>query len=76
VPAHWCDAHHIVHWVDGGPTTVVNAALLCGRHHEIVHRDRLIAQVLDPPADPTVRAVRWDCSPGSYDRAIGRFRAA
>ncbi len=76
VPAHWCDAHHIVHWIDGGTTTVVNAALLCSRHHQIVHRDRLTAHVLDPPPDPTTRAVQWDCSPGSYDRAIGRFRAA
>ena len=76
VPAHWCDAHHIVHWIDGGTTTVLNAALLCSRHHQIVHRDRLTAHVLDPPPDPTTRAVRWDCTPGSYDRAIGRLRAA
>ena len=76
VPAHWCEAHHIVHWIDGGTTTVLNAALLCSRHHQIVHRDRLTAHVLDPPPDPTTRAVRWDCSPGSYDRAIGRLRAA
>ena len=26
-----CDAHHIVHWVDGGPTSLDNLALLCGR---------------------------------------------
>lgn len=76
VPAHWCDAHHIVHWADGGKTGLDNAALLCGRHHEIVHRDRLIAHVLDPPGDQAERAVRWDCSPGSYDRALPHHRAA
>jgi hypothetical protein len=32
-PAQWCDAHHLTHWADGGPTSLENAALLCGRHH-------------------------------------------
>jgi len=31
-------AHHIVHWIHGGPTCVANLALLCGRHHRAVHR--------------------------------------
>ncbi len=42
-PAHWCDAHHVVHWVDGGPTDLDNAALLCGFHHTLVHQRRLTA---------------------------------
>ncbi len=37
VPAQWCDAHHLVHWADGGPSDLDNAALLCGRHHTVVH---------------------------------------
>jgi hypothetical protein len=37
-PPMWADAHHIVHWVDGGPTALTNAALLCGRHHTIAHQ--------------------------------------
>jgi hypothetical protein len=36
-PPGWCDAHHIQHWADGGPTHVDNGALLCGRHHDRVH---------------------------------------
>lgn len=36
-PPGWCDAHHIVHWANGGPTSVANGALLCGRHHDRVH---------------------------------------
>ena len=32
-----CDAHHIVHWVDGGGTGLDNLALLCRRHHTIIH---------------------------------------
>jgi hypothetical protein len=59
-PGTWCDAHHVRHWIDGGPTDLDNAALLCGRHHTIVHRDRLAATV--GPA-----GVCWDRTPGSYE---------
>ena len=31
------DAHHIEHWVDGGPTELDNLVLLCRRHHTFVH---------------------------------------
>ncbi|HEU4999304.1 MAG TPA: DUF222 domain-containing protein [Lapillicoccus sp.] len=64
-PASWCDAHHIRHWVDGGPTDLTNGALLCERHHTVVHRDRLTATV-------TGAEVTWDRAPGSYDRALAR----
>ncbi len=33
----WCIAHHIIHWVDGGPTNLDNLVLLCSRHHTVVH---------------------------------------
>ncbi|MEM9713872.1 MAG: DUF222 domain-containing protein [Actinomycetota bacterium] len=32
-----CDAHHLVHWADGGPTDLDNLALLCAFHHRLVH---------------------------------------
>lgn len=32
-----CDAHHIEHWADGGPTRLDNLVLLCRRHHRAVH---------------------------------------
>ena len=35
--ARRCDAHHLVHWADGGPTAVDNLVLLCRRHHTLVH---------------------------------------
>ena len=31
--------HHIHHWAQGGPTTLGNLALLCGRHHRAVHEE-------------------------------------
>ncbi len=37
-PQAWCDAHHVVHWADGGPTSLANLLLLCRRHHRAVHR--------------------------------------
>ncbi|MGY1784948.1 DUF222 domain-containing protein [Geodermatophilus sp. SYSU D00698] len=36
-PTWWCDVHHLVHWIDGGETSLENAALLCERHHTEVH---------------------------------------
>src|SRR4051794_23497108 len=36
-PTHWCDVHHLVHWIDDGETTLDNSALLCERHHTKAH---------------------------------------
>jgi hypothetical protein len=36
-PTHWCDVHHLVHWIDGGDTSLENSGLLCERHHTKVH---------------------------------------
>ncbi len=36
-PAHWCDAHHVIPWLMGGPTDMPNLALLCRHHHGITH---------------------------------------
>jgi hypothetical protein len=48
-PAQWCDAHHLVHWADGGSSDLHNAALLCGHHHQLVHRRRLAGTLAKPP---------------------------
>jgi hypothetical protein len=36
-PATWTSAHHVVHWINGGPTDLSNLVLLCYRHHWMVH---------------------------------------
>lgn len=36
-PARMSAAHHLVHWVKGGPTDLSNMILLCHRHHWAVH---------------------------------------
>jgi hypothetical protein len=36
-PPGWCEAHHLVHWLHGGPTDLANLALVCRAHHRAVH---------------------------------------
>ncbi|MEU2351168.1 DUF222 domain-containing protein [Modestobacter sp. NPDC049651] len=36
-PHWWADVHHLVHWINGGETSLKNSALLCERHHTKVH---------------------------------------
>jgi Domain of unknown function (DUF222) len=36
-PASWCSGHHLVHWLHGGTNDPPNLALLCNRHHWMVH---------------------------------------
>ncbi len=37
-PPAWADGHHLVHWADGGPTSLANAVLVCRLHHSLIHR--------------------------------------
>jgi hypothetical protein len=32
-PPRWCDRHHVIDWIDGGPTNLDNLTLLCRYHH-------------------------------------------
>jgi hypothetical protein len=36
-PLAWCEAHHLWHWVHGGPTDLDNLVLVCRAHHRAVH---------------------------------------
>lgn len=36
-PPGWCDAHHVLHWANGGETSLDNLVLLCRPHHRLVH---------------------------------------
>ncbi|WP_052591635.1 HNH endonuclease signature motif containing protein [Luteipulveratus mongoliensis] len=59
IPPQWCDAHHVVWWSRGGATDLGNAALLCGRHHTLVHRRNLTATV-------TLTGVVWDLASAGH----------
>ena len=50
----YLDVHHVVHWIDGGPTSLDNAACVCRRCHVMLHEggyalERLAAST--PAAD-------------------------
>ena len=38
-PANWCDGHHVRWWTRGGETKLENLALVCGRHHRMLHEE-------------------------------------
>lgn len=57
-PHGWCDAHHVVHWADGGPTALSNLVLLCRPHHRLVHHGFGVEVV-----DGTPMFIRPDGSP-------------
>ena len=37
LPIAWTEAHHIIHWADGGDTNADNLILLCRFHHGRIH---------------------------------------
>ena len=68
-PPQWTDAHHLLHWTDHGPSDVGNGALLCERHHTIVHTRRYAGRVV---RDGHRERVEWDLTRGSYDDLLAR----
>ena len=46
-PPSWCDPHHVVHWTNGGATALSNLALLCRRHHRMIHHKRFSVEIVD-----------------------------
>ena len=31
------EAHHVMHWADGGETSLENTTMICSRHHRLLH---------------------------------------
>ncbi|MBC7679293.1 MAG: DUF222 domain-containing protein, partial [Pseudorhodobacter sp.] len=63
-PTSRCDAHHITHWADGGPTTLTNLVLLCRYHHQRVlhdqdHEDRWRVRIDEPTGRPVFDPPIW-----------------
>ncbi|HSH44007.1 MAG TPA: DUF222 domain-containing protein, partial [Arenicellales bacterium] len=54
------DAHHILHWADGGETRLDNLVLLCRHHHRHIHEagytvtmnDAGLPEFTDPKGEP------------------------
>ncbi len=73
------DAHHIVHWIDGGETNLANLFQCCRRHHRYLHDygysaemrdDELVFFTPDGREIPPVPA-----RPPLHDDPIDRLRA-
>ncbi|HWC22808.1 MAG TPA: DUF222 domain-containing protein [Flexivirga sp.] len=56
-PPGFCEIHHVTPWWAGGDTSLADSALLCGRHHQTVHRQGYTAEVHPD-------RVEWDLTPG------------
>ena len=70
-PPSACHAHHMWWWIDGGPTDLANAALLCGFHHRMVHRQGW-TMCLAPNGYPQLVPPR-SIDPGQRPRQHHRF---
>ena len=46
-PPSRCEAHHVIHWTDGGVTALHNMVLLCAFHHHYVHEYRWTIHIHD-----------------------------
>jgi hypothetical protein len=51
--ARWTDAHHMIHWSAGGSSSVDNAVLVCGFHHDELHKPDNWTVFLDTDGLPT-----------------------
>jgi hypothetical protein len=71
----YLEAHHIVHWADGGETSLLNAVLYCSFHHRYVHEygcsielhadgphflDRRGRRILDAPPPSRPPDLGWE----------------
>ncbi|WTK91941.1 HNH endonuclease [Kribbella sp. NBC_01510] len=44
-PPIYCDAHHVISWIDGGETKITNLVLLCKRCHRDLHAGHWTIQI-------------------------------
>ncbi len=58
-----CDAHHLHHWADGGPTSLDNLILLCRKHHTAAHQTPWQVHL-----DPDTRRPVWTPPPRTGDQ--------
>ncbi|GAA4820682.1 DUF222 domain-containing protein [Nocardioides caeni] len=65
-----CDAHHIVHWADGGVTSLANLIMLCRHHHTTIHRSPWTVAI-----DPATGRPVWTRPPGARIARLGPMPA-
>ncbi len=81
-----CDAHHVVHWADGGETKLGNLVQVCRFHHRALHEEgfRVVAdgagqfQFLRPDGEPVpavAPAPRWEGAGEPLAPTVARLEA-
>ncbi len=45
VPPEYCERHHIVSWLDGGPTNLTNLTLVCRFHHHYFEQSGWVCRI-------------------------------
>src|SRR5664279_354626 len=71
-PPAFTDAHHLRHWIDGGATDLANLALVCRRHHRLVHAGWELAHRPDgiwSATPPSTQCRRWWASVNAGGRS-------
>ena len=82
-----CDAHHVVHWADGGETKLTNLVSLCRFHHRALHEEgfQVVAdgagqfQFLRPDGEPLPAVAPAPCWEGAGEPlgpTVARLAAA
>ena len=68
-PPGMCQAHHCLHWIDDGETSVENCVLLCEAHHRHVHHtgweisinhghvEFIPPTIIDPTRTPLLKSI-------------------
>ncbi len=73
------EAHHVIHWADGGETSLGNTVLLCRFHHRLVHEEEWRVEWWGTGRRPAFRDPRGSvhlAAPGRPPRLPGRPTAA
>jgi hypothetical protein len=58
-PPRWCHGHHIRSWINGGPTNLGNAVLVCARHHRVIHHDGWTVTINPADGRPEFTPPAW-----------------
>jgi len=75
--SRYMDAHHIVHWANGGETSPKNLVSLCRFHHHAVHEGGYCIEILDDAALRFVKpnGTTIDSIAPGYTQPLGDWRA-
>lgn len=65
-PVSWTEAHHLVHWADGGATAAENLILLCRFHHGRIHTGKWDIEKTGP-GKADIRHIRTGATDAEWD---------